>query len=357
MWIEKATNGFRLYDRYKGTDGKLHKVSVPLDRNTAQARRVAQAELQKKIMNKSSEKSKTGLFWLIERYLDQKDVKATTLTSYKSLFGQVQEILGDVDISELTVPYIKRSLANSGKSAKTMNRYLGVFRDFLSWAVEYGYLEEYPVIKNFPDKSPKRDSSQEYLEASELQAVLDQVVGTMHYYVIKFLALTGCRVGEMTALTMSDIDDKYIHITKGYHAFQGISTPKTESSQRDIFIQPELADMLKEYKEWRNLYMMAKGIRTDKLFFTKKGTWMQETLLYDKLAKLDCPKHLHPHIFRHTHVALLAEQGLSLETISRRLGHKTSNVTKEVYFHVTEKLKNRDEEAISKISILRVSAL
>jgi integrase len=43
---------------------------------------------------------------------------------------------------------------------------------------------------------------------------------------------------------------------------------------------------------------------------------------------------------------------MSLESIARRLGHSSSDVTKQIYFHVTEKLKARDEEAMSRVSIL-----
>ena len=43
---------------------------------------------------------------------------------------------------------------------------------------------------------------------------------------------------------------------------------------------------------------------------------------------------------------------MSLEAIARRLGHSSSNVTKEIYFHVTEKLKERDEAAMDNISII-----
>ena len=70
------------------------------------------------------------------------------------------------------------------------------------------------------------------------------------------------------------------------------------------------------------------------------------------MRKLESPKHLHPHIFRHTHTALLAEQGISLDAIARRLGHSNSDVTKQIYFHVTKKLKKLDENALDKVSIL-----
>lgn len=352
MWVEKTSTGFRLCDRYEGFDGKLHKVSVSLAKDTPQARRVAQRELQEKIMSKSSTVSEMSLNRLVGLYLSEKDIKQSTRTNYENAFKQLCSILGDIQINKLTAPYIKRKLTDSGKAPKTLNRYLALFHDFQGWCVEYGYMESILLIKSFPDKAAKRDPSLEYLEASELQNVLDQLVGSMAYYVVKFLALTGCRAGEMTALTLDDIDQKYIHITKAYHVQNGIATPKTSSSVRDIYIQPELAALLKEYKEWRLLHMMASKIRTDKLFFNQRGGWMTYECLGVRLKAVESPKHLHPHIFRHTHVALLAEQGMSLEAIARRLGHVDSNITKMIYYHVTEKVKERDENLLNCINLL-----
>ena len=43
---------------------------------------------------------------------------------------------------------------------------------------------------------------------------------------------------------------------------------------------------------------------------------------------------------------------MSLDAISRRLGHSDSAITKEVYLHVTEKLKKQEEEQLSKVKLL-----
>ena len=40
------------------------------------------------------------------------------------------------------------------------------------------------------------------------------------------------------------------------------------------------------------------------------------------------------------------EQGVPLDVISRRLGHKSSQITREIYVHITEELQRRDNEAI-----------
>ena len=352
MWIEKTKTGLRLCDRYKGVDGRLHKASVSLAKDTPQARKKASEELLNRIAVNCANVDNPSFKWLVTRYLDAKDAKPSTIMNYTNAFKQMELIFGDVLINKMTAPYIKRKLSESGKAPKTLNRYLMLLHDFMFWCADQGYIETIPQVKKFLDKSPKKDPSQEYLEADELRDVLNQVEGSLTYYMIKFLSLTGCRIGETSALTVDDIDDKYIHITKAYKIENGVSTPKTASSVRDIYIQPELKELLKEYKEWRLLYMMAHKIRTNLLFFSSKGTHITEQNLNKRLKHIKCEKNLHPHIFRHTHTALLAEQGLSLELIARRLGHVDSTITKRIYFHVTEKIKEKDEKALDKVSIL-----
>ena len=352
MWIETTKTGLRLCDRYKGYDGKLHKISVSLPKDTAQARRKASEELLKKMADKSSIGSEMRFYALVELYLKHKDVKQTTISNYMAAFKQIKIILGDIPVDQITAPLIKRKMTDSGKPASTINRYIMLLNNMLSWAHEYGYMNSLIKISSLKEKKAKRDPEDEYLEVSELKDVLDQLEGTMSYFICKFMSLTGCRMGEMAALTLSDIDEKYIHITKAWHIAQGISTPKTESSFRDIYIQPELHKFLAEYKKWRLEYMMAYNIRTNLLFFSRSGSYYYESSLLKQLSKVECPKHLHPHIFRHTHTALLAEQGISLDAIARRLGHSNSNITKQIYFHVTKKIKQLDENALDKVSIL-----
>ena len=344
MWVQ---NG-RLYDRYIGRDGKPHRISVPLAKDTPQARRKAEKELNDKITSILSFKSQKCLNELVVSYLDQKDVKPTTLSNESSALKKCVEILEDVPVSSLTVPGIKRSFMESGRPASKLNRYILIFNCFLKWCYEFGYTDICLKVSAFPVKANNKDKKL-YLEAEELRSVLDALEGTMEGYLCRFLALSGLRIGEALALKLSDLDD-YIHVTKTFTHLMTVQTPKTDTSKRDVFIQPELKAMLREYYQWRQLHLMASGIRTDLLFYNQRGTYYYHHKLSSYLSAID--PELHPHIFRHTHTALLAEQGISLEAISRRLGHSDSKITKEVYFHVTNKIKARDEIALANIKIL-----
>ena len=58
------------------------------------------------------------------------------------------------------------------------------------------------------------------------------------------------------------------------------------------------------------------------------------------------PDKLTSHIFRHTHVSKLAEQGIPLEMIKKRVGHSDSKITEEIYYHITGKARTNFEHQI-----------
>ena len=348
MWTEETKNGFRLVDRVK-INGKTCRVSVPMARNTPQALRQAQGALLDKISMKERGIKERRFSGLVDAYIGQKEIKPSTELNIRTTLKSVSVILDDPYVSGLTSQRIRNAFLESGKSPITLNYYMTILRPFLAWSYECGYIDSEITLKPFKVRREKLPSSDLYLEPGELAEVLSQLKG-MQYWICRFLALTGCRIGEAAGLTLSDIKDKYIEIRRT--CWRGeMLPPKSADSVRDVFIQDELREMLSQYMEWRRVYMMTTGIRTDLLFFSRHGNPAYHFYLNNQLKKIDIGKNLHPHIFRHTHTALLAEQGVSLEAISRRLGHADSRITKEVYFHVTEKMKEKEEATIKEVRI------
>lgn len=68
------------------------------------------------------------------------------------------------------------------------------------------------------------------------------------------------------------------------------------------------------------------------------------------LRQIHYDKHLSTHIFRHTHISILAEAGVSLKAIMQRVGHNEPATTLSVYTHVTDAMENEAVEAIEKIT-------
>ena len=90
------------------------------------------------------------------------------------------------------------------------------------------------------------------------------------------------------------------------------------------------------------------------LFFAPNG----RTASYDaylkylrEVSERVLGRRIVPHTLRHTHASLLAEQEVPLEQITRRLGHEDSKITREIYIHITERRKKKENEKLRKIAL------
>ena len=352
-WIEKTGSGaLRLVDRVKIND-KIRRVSIALTKDTPQARRRATEALNEKIEQLTHEEGKgpeIGLKEAIKDYLDLKDCRESTRMYNDALLKTALDVFGDRPLASLTPAEIRRTFYKMDKQPQVINRTMRAFRTFCRWCVDMDYIQDDPTrnLRDLKVLKEEKDPSTLYLEHDALKQTLEQLHG-MPYYMTRFLVLTGCRIGEATALTPEDIGPKYITINKSYSSTSHqVTRPKNASSIREVFIQPELRELINEYLKWRNLDIMAYGIRPKTLFYSRTGTFYQERYYRHILERLGT----HPHSLRHTHVALLAEQGMSLEAIARRIGHKGTATTKAVYYHVTQRQREKDEEQIAKIKLL-----
>jgi integrase len=101
---------------------------------------------------------------------------------------------------------------------------------------------------------------------------------------------------------------------------------------------------------------MRTGTRSRLLFCTADGTHINY-YSYDKYLKENGNRilgkdNITTHVMRHTHTSLMAAQGVPLDVISRRLGHKNSKITREIYLHVTEQQKEKDRAILREVKLL-----
>lgn len=158
-----------------------------------------------------------------------------------------------------------------------------------------------------------------------------------------FIASTGWRMGEATALTARDVEDDgermYASMTQVQRKGEGIIVGgKSMAAGRRIRMLPECAEMLRE---------RTRGMRPGDLVFTnpqgvkeawepgvfRKGRWLNAV----REAGLE-PRNPTPHWLRHTHVALCLAVGMSLPEIQRRLGHEDIQTTINVYGRMIDEM-------------------
>ena len=113
MWVEETKKGkYKYIERYTDTlTGKYRRVSVVLDKNTAQARKQAQRALEEKIRQAESWKpANITLGELVKKYREEqkKTIKASTYSRNYSACNSIMEILGaDSIVNKLNAGYVR----------------------------------------------------------------------------------------------------------------------------------------------------------------------------------------------------------------------------------------------------------
>lgn len=371
MWSEPLPNGkVRYVERYENPlTGKDCKVSITMNKDTKANRKQAQMALQDKISAKIENLSTTlkkenlTLSELVTLYLQYQSttVKKSTYARNRTAANSMMRILGkDTLIDRLTAGYVRKCLADQNEKAGTTNERLTRFKAMIRWAYSNDYtkdirwLDKLTPLKN-DEKAKKLEDK--YLESKDLSLLIDNMRIDKWRFLTQLTALSGMRCGEAIALNTEDVDieKRIIHITKTYDVVHKIVTStKTADSNREIYMQDQLLQLCKEIKLYMAKERMLAGYRS-KLFMSGVDGKYLEYAAYNKYLRETSERvlgrRITTHFMRHTHVSILAEQGMPLEAISRRLGHSDSQITRKIYFHVTEKQKEKDNEQIRNIKI------
>ncbi len=367
MWIKKTANGkIRYCERY--TDyltGKKKDVSVTFEKDNARNRKEAALLLQELVQNRLIPQEKTiTLSQLVDEYLKDhaKTLSPSTCARDHYSLNSIMKILDeDILVDRLTARYVQNRFSESGRSAVTLNGFLAKFKTLIRWGYKadlVSSIEYLNKLERFPDVTHRTKIAEKYLETTELTLLLQKMKVQEWKLFTEFLALSGLRCGEAIALEKSDVDleNKVIHVTKTYNSNLKIVCPaKTAASVDDVFIQPELLSVIKRIQKFMLQQQLMYNYKTKLFFSNKQGehiNYFSYNCYFKDNTLAIIGRQLSTHSLRHTHASLLFEQGFTLDEVARRLRHSDSQITKEVYVHITEKLKAKDAEKMSHTFLL-----
>ncbi|GAA4653954.1 site-specific integrase [Anaerocolumna aminovalerica] len=215
----------------------------------------------------------------------------------------------------------------------------------LNFAVRYYGLKENPCKKAGSIGKTKAEAF-DFWTKEEFKTFIACINNPSGYAALNTLYWTGIRVGELFAITPSDIDfdNKVLTINKSLQRIGGkdiVTAPKTPKSNRLITIPDFLNNILKNY-----LDMLYDLKPTDRIFpFTK-------SFLYNEIkrgSKASGIRTIKIHELRHSHASLLIELGFSPLLIAERLGHEKVETTLNTYSHL---YPSKHEEVASKLNEL-----
>lgn len=356
MWISR---GYLIEYYTDPNTGIRKRISVKLSGDSEKAKQGAIKRLTDKLNHIEDKKillSDCVALWLKE---GERVIKPSTHRKYRITLESIQKIIGDGYIDKFSAGYIRQKLIESGEDNRTLNGYLKVFKTFWRWAYRSDFVKSPEVadkLQAFQD-TPKRERIQDkYLEPDELKTLLDTMTEKRWKLVTEFLALSGLRVGELASLIRSDVVGDYIHVTKTYDANNKVVTSaKTYTSKREVYIQEELRECITRINEYTKWQAEVCGYTSILFFPDVDGGYMQYYTYRKYLAENAVKaigRSITPHTLRHTHASILFARGMDLQAVSERLGHSDSKITKEIYLHKLQELKEKENRQLDKIHIV-----
>ena len=275
-------------------------------------------------------------------------VRPITYQKYLMTLQRLTEIAPDLKINELTKRNYQALLNEYAKTHERQttldfHRHLkGAILD----AIDEGILTSDPTRKVIiKGKKPAKKLSK-FLSQGELQALLSHLdlATTPNWdWLILLIAKTGARFSEALALTPSDFDfvTHNIVVSKTWNyksSTGGFEDTKNASSQRTIKIDPLLS---------KQLSCLTASLSESVPIFVSGRTF--NSTVNNRLKALcrqaDIPI-ISLHSLRHTHASLLMHAGVSIASVSKRLGHSSITTTQETYLHIIKELEDKDSNAI-----------
>ena len=255
---------------------------------------------------------------------------------------------GDLDLQDVSREAAQSFLnakLKSNLSWKTVKHLRAALGKVMSTALEWGYIEENPVLKSKLPR-PVRKPEKAVLEPLQIRQLLETLREPSRS-LVSLLVLTGVRIGELLALRWRNVDLKsgVLHVKETIYDGH-FDEPKSKSSHRVIPLGPKGFAILDNWQP--------KAVQLDALVFsTRRGTPLSRRNLLRRQLKPACQKlHLtgiNWHSLRHSNATLLDAVGTPLGTVQALLGHSSSEVTREIYLH---SLPAGAREAVEKVEEL-----
>ncbi len=249
--------------------------------------------------------------------------------------------LNDKNIKDVTYNLIREYLLYIQQFKYTKST---TARKIASLRTFYRFLYRERVVETNPADgihAPKRGKTlPEFLTENEIEKILNNIkidtpAGYRNRTILELLYATGMRISELSNLNFENLnlDENEIKVFgKG-------------AKERIVLV----SDRAKKYMEsyLKNVrFLICKNENTSlsaPVFVNKTGYRLQPQsvrhAINDVMNKIELPKHVTPHVFRHSFATKLLENGADLRVVQELLGHSSISNT-QIYTHVSaERLK------------------
>lgn len=281
-------------------------------------------------------------------------VRDVTMRKYQTTLSSLRKIIPELkccEMNRLNYQKMINEYAETHEKVTTTDFHHHVKAAVLD-AIDEGYIERDPTRKIVIKGKQPAEKKIKYLNQYELHAVLKDLklekIPSMDWLIL-LTAKTGMRFSEALAITPGDFDfeNQTIRINKtwGYKNGGGFEPTKNRSSVRTIPV---------DFKTVMQFAALTEGMPKDDPVFVKKGQKIYNSTANGILAR-HCKNAgastISMHGLRHTHASLLLFQGVSIASVSKRLGHADITTTQNTYLHIMQELENKDTDLIMRAMV------
>lgn len=362
-------NKYRVRINYIDATGKARQV----DRVTygSDEAKILELKLLQEIRHEAPAKRIT-LREFFDEYCEvrKNEIRESTLDKFKRIMEyHIMPELENIKLDKLAPQLLaqwKLNMENKGLSLYTKQAAFSVFRNLLNYAVKMDYISKNPLVRvgNFRNSGEIKkemdfytaDEFKKFISVARQNAQEAEKRGfrsEWDYYVFFAIAFyTGLRKGEIHGLQWNDISKDYLSVkrsvTQKLKGEDRETPPKNTASVRTLQVPIPLKEILSEHKKrWKHYEGFSPSFKVCGGIKCLRDTSIENH--NKKFALLAGVKKIRIHDFRHSHVSLLANNGINIQEIARRLGHSKIEMTWNTYSHLYPKEEEKAVEILNKI--------
>jgi integrase len=342
VWVGRWREDALLPD---GTIGEIHRSEVLGLVADIPTRREAQLLLDAKLLPVNQGTARPEAFVAFGTFVEQQwktlvfpTFKPSTQHGYQTVLNvHVLPAWRDWRLRDMERLAIQQWVADKfrqGAGWQTVRNAWVLLSSILETAVEYGYLQTNPArgVK-FAQKGLKKKP---VLIAGETLAKLLEHLDEPYRTMVRLIAATGLRIGELLALRWSALDLEGGSLAVCQSVYEGkFQLPKTQKAVRTIPLGRHAVRAVSEHRE-----RSTRKSSEDLVFGNTKGEPFRESKLLTRVlqpaAEAAGLGRVTWHQFRHIHSSLLNDLKVPAKIAQEQLGHASISTTLNIYTHVVD---------------------
>ncbi len=264
---------------------------------------------------------------------EQRRQSPHTVSNYRRDLTRLLALAAPVTPHQLQVHQIRRFVAQlhaQGLSGRSLGRMLSAWRGFFAWLGQRNLVAANPCDGVRPPKSPRR--LPKALSVDEASALLapdgedDPLLALRDSAIFELFYSSGLRLAELAAL---DID-----VLEGVLAEGEVRVLGKRNKARIVPVGAKAREALAAWQAVRE-QLAATGERA--LFVSRRGSRLGHRSIQLRLGRqaliAGMPRHVHPHMLRHSFASHVLQSSGDLRAVQEMLGH-ASIASTQVYTHL-----------------------